>query len=275
MLSKKKMKEISYDVIGKIFSTLGKALWIKLSMVKRRPELHGRRAEILDELSTTTSSARVQELMIELDSIEDKVEETEKVQCWQSRASSQYEANRFYLATTYQDTWVKIQHRGQIVASFMSWFLCGAKLGDGSVCATLTASKRWIRSHADPLASGMRYYCSSCGARYRPKYGLLVELFELESAGRAYALAEFNADMLDVKGIDMELRLGDSVSTPEQLFAAIPDVLPVDTQVLRPLRAEEYDYRAEKGFSFKVVDYPLMARLPKWSWDQLWRYARE
>jgi hypothetical protein len=274
MLSNKQRKNISYDIIGKVFNHLAHALHRRLQLVRERSVLVGRRRQILDELTTTKDSLRVVELIKELDTMEDDIHQTQKPVCFATKATSDMEARRYFCATTYMDSWIEVKQKGVCVASFMTWFVCGAKVGSAGFCGVITASKRWLlHKPEDPLASGQRWYCPSCRARYRPKFGLLVELFEFTSGTRSYALAELDGDMMDVKGIDLEKKYGDTVNSPEEPYAALPDIMPVNVDVFRPLRDEEYDYGAEKGYSFKVLDYDRMLTLPKWSWNQLWRFA--
>jgi hypothetical protein len=140
----------------------------------------------------------------------------------------------------------------------------------------ITGAKRWIlKNDKDPLAAKQAWYCPSCGAKYRPKYGLLCELFDLATNLRSYALADFHEDFMDVKSINLEAKLGSLVTSPEDLYKAVPEVFPVSSELIRPLAPGEYDWRAQKTGSFKVLQYDLLAKLPRWSWDQLWRFAKQ
>ena len=99
-----------------------------------------------------------------------------------------------------------------------------------------------------------------------------------------YALADVPDDVMDIKAIDLESRLGASCSTADELMSKIPEVAPVPCEFLRAVHPEEL-YVGWRGFAnmakddctgiFKVIGLPYLEKLPRWEWNQIYNYASQ
>ena len=84
--------------------------------------------------------------------------------------------NKFIMATTYSDEWTVLKDkRGNEIGAVRSWYVCCSG-GASNQCNTLILSKDWGRMKQDPLATGQRWYCKVCFARYAHKFGQVVEV---------------------------------------------------------------------------------------------------
>ena len=129
---------------------------------------------------------------------------------------------------------------------------------------TLILSQKWDRLHADPLQSKQRWYCH-CGARYKTKYGVLVEI-QVDEARFCYCLAEFPPDSLkDAKSMMIE-RQYRQCSTPQDLLAALPRISPSDKgAVMTPMPNRDGHYK---------IDPDAFATIPKLEWFQLFNLEK-
>ena len=84
--------------------------------------------------------------------------------------------NKFIRAATYSDEWTVLKDkRGNEIGAVRSWYVCCSG-GASNQCNTLILSKDWERMKQDPLATGQRWYCKVCFARYAHKFGQVVEV---------------------------------------------------------------------------------------------------
>jgi hypothetical protein len=110
-----------------------------------------------------------------------------------------------------------------VVGEFNYYFVCKSGAKD-NMCWTMISSKNWTQVHADPIADGQRWYCKVCGARYMTRFGVLIEIVQPHAV--SYMLADYPPDTIgDVRAMAME-REHDRASTPAELFAAVPNLVP-------------------------------------------------
>ena len=148
----------------------------------------------------------------------------------------------------------------------------------------MTRSDMWRQKEADPLAKGQRWYCRVCNAKYRPKFGMLIELMfpvkGQEDLVPHYAKAAFpTKDIGDLKSMAVEKYMkvkGADVSTPEKLYAALPRVVPMDRETMfRPYqKGEGYDRKDDMEGVYKAIGYDIDT-LPVFEWDQLYNLIGE
>ena len=158
-------------------------------------------------------------------------------------------------AADYSDQWFK-----HSTGAFNVYYICKAGHADWP-CNTLILSDKWDRLHADPEAAKQRWYCPICNTRYRTKFGVLTEIIDLSKASAYYALAEFPPDGLkDVKMMAIEEKFK-TCSTPQELLAALPKIVPWKFgTLLRPAGPEGAWH----------IDMKQLEGLPHLEWFQLY-----
>ena len=274
--SRKKMKALAYDMVAKIFKPMVTSIMKKLVVMKKRSELIGDARKLADELAACTDTAKATELLKKLEATQDDIYEASKPLAFRERAKDEAEQFRYFMASTYGDMWSEIRGpKGELLGSFCSWFLCMAGVGWGGKCATAIASKRWETMLADPLATGQRWFCLCCPARYRPKYGMLVQLAirnsQTGNIDYFYALSDVPDDEQDIKALHLESTY--NPSSPEALFDALPEVLPAVTSMVRQATAEELKAGCDPTGVFKVTGIDALIQCPRWNWKQLYNFA--
>ena len=168
-----------------------KEMWMPLMEAIIRKTLHmfqvcesqERRVVLIDELATCADSARARALMTELNELAGK----DRMVAF--RSHTEEDQNRFQLAATYSDEWVKGETPNGPFWVRMVW-ICqkgthpskweGDKPGR---CMSMTISKAWHRNVADdPLAEGQSWTCKcqrqnghSVG-KFRAAHGVLCEM---------------------------------------------------------------------------------------------------
>ena len=83
----------------------------------------------------------------------------------------------------------------------------------------------WDRFKEDPAATGQRWYCKMCHAKYKTKYGVLVEMINGSQA--CYCLGELPPfDIQDAKMMAIEQHFS-QYNSPAELLAALPTIHPL------------------------------------------------
>jgi len=182
--------------------------------------------------------------------------QTLKKACKKRRAFEAHgkEAQAMASAADYTDEWYHIPDKN---VSFRTFYLCGRQWG-AERCTTLTVSSLWDRLKTDPLASGQRWYCPVCKARYKTSNGVMVEMM---IQGVSYYLkAPFPTDdIIDLKAMAVE-RYHAGAKSPEELLKAIPEAHPVGAEWLV---ATEHD----GTYSYQEA---VFEDIPSLNWDQLY-----
>ena len=138
----------------------------------------------------------------------------------------------------YTDEWYLLPEKK---AGFRTFYLCGRERGTER-CHTLTVSSRWHRLYQDPFASGQRWHCPACLAKYEPANGVMVEV--LSRRGAYYIKAPFPPDdIIDLKAMAVE-KYHAGAQTPEELWNVLPEAHPLGTNIFVATRCKgTYSYR--------------------------------
>ncbi len=182
---------------------------------------------------------------------------------------------RFMQAAQYSDEWVELRggkDKSRLIGKFTSFYICRGKLGSPTdFCWSVIPSKEWERKMEDPLASKQRWYCNSCGARYKTAWGMLIEILTADAVMYVQAdIPDMNVE--DIRAMYLEDRL--KPTDPEDLYARIRDLAPVTTNLLRPMEPSE-QWNTEKPFNprvYKFVSPDVFAQVPKFSWHQVFNF---
>ena len=156
------------------------------------------------------------------------------------------------LAADYSDQWF-----ADGTSEFNCYYIC---MANSPACCTLIESKSWDRRYKDDLAAPkQRWYCD-CKARYKTKWGVLVEL--ILKGMCMYCRAELPPEsMKDAKAMQIQ-RTFASYKTPEDLLDALPVIQPRDQKKFitpHPCGRE----------GFWKFDNDQMKGLNKLEWNQL------
>ena len=190
----------------------------------------------------------------------DEIEIDFEVKLYKERAFEGYEGIERQLmknAADYSDQWFK---EGNV--QFNVYYVC--KSGHLQwPCNTAIESMAWDRLHDDPQAVKQRWYCKMCTAKYKTKFGVLVE-FVLEQGGKKvamYALGDLPPfDIQDAKLMKIEETFS-AYKTPEALLAALPKVTPLD----RTHFLKETNMPGHWSFDNKMFE-----TISKFDWNQLY-----
>ena len=139
--------------------------------------------------------------------------------------------------------------------------------GRAGKCEAITLAKDWDKLLGDPLASGQRWYCPACGARYATAFGLLMEM-KIGGGEGGHKILYARVKFPDTRGLDMKalfiqfgkdkpLPKGQQAaaaakehSSPEELFNSLPRRRPLgEGQSLVALEGKDSTFRPN-GFSW-------------------------
>jgi hypothetical protein len=151
---------------------------------------------------------------------------------YKERAFADHEdKDRMRAVADYSDRWFALDSG---MGFFNVYYVCkaGAALWP---CNTLIISQEWDRLHQDMTATKQRWYCKECTAKYKVKYGVMVEI-TIDSRA-FYAVAELPPwDIQDAKLMKIAEDY-EQYKTPEELLAALPKIMPLDKkQFLMPTK---------------------------------------
>jgi len=126
----------------------------------------------------------------------------------------------FRRAAGYTDNWFTTPD-----TQFNVYYVCMSG-APGWRCCTVILTKDWARLHADPLAPKQKWYCKVCGAGYKTRFGMMLEMVFKGSAH--YVKAHIpEKDWYDTKMMAVERRMS-HVRTPMELYDALPVTKPLD-----------------------------------------------
>ncbi len=157
-------------------------------------------------------------------------------------------------AADYMDEWWATAK-----STLRTYYVCAA--GGAYPCNTVITAPTWNTLHPDPLATGQRWYCKCCYAKYRVKFGVLCEM--MIDGQLYYCKAETPPhDVNDAKNMHLE-RTFKPKGTAREFLANLPDVVPFDKE--RLMASTQY----EGHYKLKV---PL-EQFPNLSWDQIYTFV--
>ena len=183
----------------------------------------------------------------------------------------------YFIATTFCDLWSQIfDKNGVVIGAFMSFYVCLANRGSTSVkCGTVICSKLWDRLKDDPLASGQRYYCNCCFARYRQQSGTLIQI-QAPGCSPSFCRATIPPrDCEDVKAMWLEEEL--DPENPQVLYDRLPCAEPhADGTFLRVALPHEIVIPTKTpGGIFKILDVDAFLKMPVFPWQQMFNMFTE
>ena len=187
--------------------------------------------------------------MKEGDTLEINFEET----LYKQRAFADHEnPHQMRNAADYSDRWFKSG-----VQEFRVYYKCIA--GGIFPCDTVIEASSWDRFKEARESSGQRWYCKMCHAKYKTKYGVLVEIINGHQA--AYCQGELPPfDIQDAKLMKIEEDFK-QYNTPEELLAALPNIT--------PLARGDFLQATPYAGHFKF-NRPMMEGLEMMDWSQLY-----
>ncbi len=156
-------------------------------------------------------------------------------------------------AADYSDRWFK-----DGIHEFRVYYKCIAG-GADYPCDTVIEASSWDRFKEARESSGQRWYCKCCHAKYKTKYGVLVEMINGSQA--CYCRGELPPfDIQDAKFMAIEQHFS-QYTTPAELLAALPTIHPLARGDF--LRQTSYDGH----YTFNAE---MMAGLETMNWSQLY-----
>lgn len=191
----------------------------------------------------------------------DELEEDFEVKLYKERAFESYQGiDRQHMknAADYSDQWFK-DARG---VQFNVYYMCRAGPALWP-CNTVIESQAWDRLHQSAYACKQRWYCGMCNAKYKTRYGVMVEIMLVQDGKQVamYALGELPPfDLQDAKLMKIEQDFTE-YKTPEDLLNALPKVAPMDKATfIKPTGVPGH---------YSVDDH-MFAQLPKFEWNQMY-----
>ena len=136
-------------------------------------------------------------------------------------------------------------------------------------CGTVIISKIWDRRKEDPLATGQRYYCNCCNAKYRHASGSLLQI-QVPGSDPAICRATNpprDNEYLKAMYLDDEL---DPTSRAD-LDNRIPEAIPyAEGTLLRQAELKDmYSSSMSTYGVFKIIDVLAFEQMPLFPWEQM------
>jgi hypothetical protein len=156
-------------------------------------------------------------------------------------------------------------YAGTLIGGFSAFHICRAGPTDEK-CNALSLSDMMERRHEDILASKQSFKCRCCGAKYRTKFGMLVEI-RMVSGGTMLALADCcDPDDKDLHALIFRERCGQA-HTPEELYDLIPPVLAQGNAFLRKAVRSDFWNGTPADFGvYKLMNNNNLEGMQKWDW---------
>ncbi len=156
-------------------------------------------------------------------------------------------------AADYSDRWFSQGKR-----EFRVYYICIAG-GTEYPCNTVIEAMAWDRLKKEMEATGQRWYCKVCHAKYKTRYGVLVEIINGRQA--CYCLGDLPPfDIQDAKLMKIEETFK-QFTTPQELLDALPSIKPLARgEFLKPTMHDGH-------YSFNKT---MMEGLESMNWSQLY-----
>ena len=215
---------------------------------------------LLKELRECRDKTRELEIIKDLEAWQPRIEELNTPLAFADKE----DATQMINVAQYYDEWVHSKS-----GCLRAWYVCMAGMPK---CGTVMPSKGWTRRYANIGASKQRWYCVCCGARYKTKFGMLVEIHS--GGASTFFIAEVsNKDAEDVRAMRLEQEL--NPKNHKDLWDMIPNFQPMDpADILRPVKDHEFNSKEQKeaydpSTVLKFLDADAAEKVPKWKWDSL------
>jgi hypothetical protein len=151
--------------------------------------------------------------------------------------------------------------------SLRFWFICMARTAWGAnfepePCMKMFCSKGWDRRFPVPWCAGQRWYCE-CGARYLPRYGVVLELWDKHLGTFYYRGTVPDFDTLDMNAHRLEKKF--KGVTIAALYDSIPMCRPSVTDVIQQ----------EGENCWKPKSPALINEMPRWGWADIYNFSQQ
>ena len=282
---------MSRDRLSEVMAPPALHLARKERAIQKRGALLGRHRALADELAQTSDRRKADQLLDELERLDDEIEaesapiafhnrvlNTLTTATDEERRTMQWE---FMLAAQYSDLWCEIKDkRGRRIGAMMSYYVCLAG-GNQYPCGTVMESSAWDRMHADPLRAGQRWYCNVCSAKYRTKFGVLVQVLlppcDTHPSGSVqWMRAEVpDRDHEDVRAMHLE-EVYDP-SSPMELYNKVQMSAAPSTTcgMLRVAQAHELSDKCKQAVgTYRIVPMAEFVAMGLFAWDQIFNMSK-
>ena len=105
------------------------------------------------------------------------------------------------------------------------FYVCNRLVGQER-CCTLIVSSQWTRKHDDPCATGQKWYCKICEAKYKTTSGMMVQM--IYNGQSHFVRASFPTHDLQKIKANCVLGKNTGATTPAELLRAIPEACAQD-----------------------------------------------
>ena len=253
--------------ILELFRPAAKAILLKAAQLAKRVDCGEEHARLCEEVKTMTDLTQIEAHVVKIDAAEDAFTELCLPLGFADRAKTREELFRWQMSADYADGWFEIRSAsGQLLGGFSAFYICRA--GHASdPCNTLILSKIWTRNHEDINSCKQGWKCRCCGAGYKVKFGMVVEI-RLLGGGVCLNLAPcLDSDDKDAHTLVLQEQFPD-VKTPEELYELLPVVLPQEGTYLRKaVPADFWGGGPATDFGvYKLLKMQDLEKLKPWSW---------
>ena len=261
---------ITVEDMQEVVAPLSKFIQLKCASLRLRSDCVDQHNVLLQKLKSASTIEEANELIPELERIEDLIDEHSAPLAFANKGKEQWS---YCLAADYDDQWcITYDSKGNIVSALRVLHLCMSGHSEDP-CLTAIEGKAWQRMMANPWASGQRWYCNVCQARYRPRMGVLCEI---HIRGQVFWLRGTYPDELkDVKWLRVEEEMSPHVNTPAELYARIQNVQPYTGDgMLRAATPWEITVGGKDGV-WRVQDKAGLMALPLWPFSDIISFSKK
>jgi hypothetical protein len=264
--SKAQKRVIMRRQVVDIFRPSAKAIILKQAQMIERAEHGALHKQLCEELKAERDLAKIEILLEKIDDAENSFVAACQPLAFADRAKSRDELFRWQMEADYADGWTEVKSSsGRLIGGFSAFYICRAGPADGK-CNTLILNKEWARRHTDILATGQRWKCRCCGAKYWTKFGMVVDV-RLVGGGASLSLAPCtDGDDKDLHALILQDQFPQA-QTPDELYDFIPTVVPQESAFLRKAVAADFWNGEATGFGvYKLINFDNFLSLPNWDW---------
>ena len=290
-MARDKACKLSRMRLSEVLQPLALHLARKERAVQMRGQLVGRHRELAEKLALTADRRECDALLDQIEALEDEIDAATAPIAFSNRVlntmvTATDEERRvrqweFMLAAQYSDLWCEIKdRRGRRVGAMMSYYVCLAG-GSAYPCGTVMESHAWDRLHSNPLQQKQRWYCNVCSAKYKTKYGVLVQVLlppcDAHPEGSVqWMRAEVpDTDHEDVRAMYLEAEF--DPASPEELYGKVTkNASPSTTDgMLRVVHPYELSDKCKGAVgTFKIVPIAEFLSMGLFPWDQIFNMSK-
>ena len=259
--------------VNEVFAPFAKIIELKVRHEEMKSGLFDEYEKLISMMKICKSAEESKVLMERIHAHELEMEATELPLAFQTVCQPGSETHyRYMQAAQYSDEWVcNTDSKGQVLSAFRSFYIC--KAGGADPCYTVIPSKTWSTKHEDPLATKQRWYCNCCGAMYKTRFGMVIEI---EIRGQFYyvksAIPPDNLE--DTRAIFLEQTL--APTSPEDLLFKLKDVAPHRSAIFRPITRDDVYGGGKTKYdpnAFKITG-EAYRKLQEFDWQQIMNFGK-